>query len=36
MNTTMRSAIATTLNTLRRCGWQFSLILVLVLSGCTP
>jgi D-alanyl-D-alanine carboxypeptidase len=25
---------ATTLNTLRRCGWQSSLILVLVLSGC--
>jgi D-alanyl-D-alanine carboxypeptidase len=36
MSATMRSATATTLNTLRRCGWQFSLILVLVLSGCGP
>ncbi len=24
------------LSTLRRCGWQFSLIVVLVLSGCGP
>jgi D-alanyl-D-alanine carboxypeptidase len=30
----MRSETATTSNTSRRCGWQFSLILVLVLSGC--
>jgi D-alanyl-D-alanine carboxypeptidase len=30
----MRSATAATLNALRRCGWQFSLILVLVVSGC--
>ena len=30
----MRSATATTLNTLRRCGWRFFLVLVLVLSGC--
>jgi D-alanyl-D-alanine carboxypeptidase len=36
MSATMRSATATTLNTLRRCAWQFSLILVLVLSGCGP
>ena len=36
MSATMRSATATTLNTLRRCGWRFSLILVLVLSGCGP
>jgi D-alanyl-D-alanine carboxypeptidase len=32
---TMRSAIASGLNTLRRCGWQFSFILVLILSGCS-
>ena len=30
----MRSETATTHNTSRRCWWQFSLILVLVLSGC--
>jgi D-alanyl-D-alanine carboxypeptidase len=32
----MRSETATTHSTSRRCGWQFSLILVLVLSGCGP
>jgi D-alanyl-D-alanine carboxypeptidase len=32
--TTMRSTTAATLNSLRGCGWQFSLTLVLVLSGC--
>ncbi len=30
----MRSGTATTLNTLRQCGWQLSLIIALVLSGC--
>lgn len=30
----MRSETATTLNPLRRCGWQFSLILVLAVAGC--
>ena len=34
MSATMRSATATTLNTLRRCGWRFFLVLVVVLSGC--
>lgn len=30
----MRSATAATLNALRRRGWQFSLVLVLAVSGC--
>ena len=34
MSTTLRSTIAAALRTLRRGGWQFSVILVLVLSGC--
>jgi D-alanyl-D-alanine carboxypeptidase len=35
MSATMPSETASRLNTVRRCGWQLSLILVLVLSGCT-
>ena len=34
MSTTLRSTTAAALGTLRRGGWQFSVILVLVLSGC--
>ncbi len=34
MSTTLRSTTAAALTTLRRGGWQFSVILVLVLSGC--
>ena len=34
MSTTLRSTTAAALTTLQRGGWQFSVILVLVLSGC--
>jgi CubicO group peptidase (beta-lactamase class C family) len=34
MSTTMQSAMSSSLNASRRCGWQSSLILVLALSGC--
>jgi D-alanyl-D-alanine carboxypeptidase len=34
MSATTRSATANALSTLRRCGWQVSVTLVLVLSGC--